>query len=76
MGRQVTVSAKISEELRERMRELKIRPSKVIREAVEREVRRGEVERLKQVLEEADPLLSRLSVDRAVRSIREDRNHR
>ena len=76
MGRLVTVSAKIPEELRRKMRELGIKPSEVIRRALEEEVRRRELERLKRVLEENRHLLSRLSVERAVRAIRENREGR
>lgn len=76
VSRLVTVSAKISEELKRRMDELKIKPSKIIREAIEYEVKLREAEELKNMLDEAEPILAKLSVERAVRSIREDRRSR
>lgn len=76
MGKIVTVSAKISEELKQKMDELNIKASKIIRKAIEDEVKRKEVEKLKEMLEEAEPILAKLSVERVVRSIREDRDSR
>ena len=69
MGRLVTVSAKVPEEL-------SIRASEIIRKAIEEEVDLREVEKIKEMLEEAEPTLAKLSVERAVRSIREDRGSR
>lgn len=74
LGRLVTVSAKIPEELKKKMDELKIRPSKIVREAIKEEIRRKEVEKLKEMLVEAEPVLMKLSVERVVKSIREDRD--
>jgi ribosomal protein L29 len=74
LGRLVTVSAKIPEELKKKMDELKIRPSKIVREAIKEEIRRKEVEKLKEMLVEAEPVLMKLSVVRVVKSIREDRD--
>jgi len=76
MGKLVTVSAKIPEELKQKMEELSIRPSEIIRKAIEEEVDLREVEKIKEMLEEAEPILAKLSVERAVRSIREDRGSR
>ena len=76
MGKLITVSAKVPEELKRRMDELGIKPSKVIREAIEREVRRREVEKLKKMLEDAEAVLARLSIEKVVESIREDRDSR
>ncbi len=76
MGRLVTVSAKIPEELRRRMYELGIEPSRVIRRALEEEVRRREWELLKERAEAMRHTLEKLSVERAVESIRRDREGR
>ena len=76
MGKLVTVSAKVPEELKQKMEELSIRPSEIIRKAIEEEVDLREVEKIKEMLEEAEPILAKLSVERAVRSIREDRGSR
>jgi len=74
MSRLVTVSAKIPEELKRKMDELNIKPSKIIKEAIEEEIRRRNIEELRQTLEEAKPILAKLSIERAVQSIREDRD--
>ncbi len=74
MSRLVTVSAKIPEELKRKMDELNIKPSKIIKEAIEEEIRRRNIEELRQTLEEAKPILTKLSVERAVQYIREDRD--
>ena len=73
MARYVTVSVKVPSELRERMRELDIKASDVLRRALEEEVRRREVERVREAIEELKPALDRVSVEEAVRSIRQDR---
>jgi post-segregation antitoxin (ccd killing protein) len=69
----VTVSVKVPVELREKMRELGIQASRVLRKAIEEEVRRKEVERIKEAVKELKPLLNRLSIEDVVRSIKEDR---
>jgi post-segregation antitoxin (ccd killing protein) len=69
----VTVSVKVPVELREKMRELGIQASSVLRKAIEEEVRRKEVERIKEAVKELKPLLNRLSMEDVMRSIREDR---
>ena len=76
LGRLVTISAKIPEELKRRMDELGIKPSKIIRKAIEDEVKREDIKRLKEMVEEAKSILEKLSVERAVRFIREDRDSR
>jgi len=73
LARYVTVSVKVPSELRERMRELDIKASDVLRRALEEEVRRREVERVREAIEELKPALDRVSVEEAVRSIRQDR---
>jgi len=73
LARYVTVSVKVPSELRERMRELDIKASDVLRRALEEEVRRREVERAREAIEELKPALDRVSVEEAVRSIRQDR---
>jgi antitoxin CcdA len=44
----VTVSTKVSKQLKEKMQQLKTKPSKVIRKALEDEVKRREMEELKE----------------------------
>ena len=76
MGRYVTVSVKIPTELREKMRKLGIRPSALLRRAIEEEVRRLEAERVKREIEELKPILDRITMEDVVQAIREDREGR
>ena len=76
MGRYSTVSTKIPAELREKMEKLKIKPSKVLRKAIEEEVKRKEAEKLKLEIEKLKPILNRVSVEEATKSVREDRERR
>jgi hypothetical protein len=55
------------------MKELKIKPSKLLRKAIEDEVRRREAERLKEEIERLKPVLDKVSVEEVVKGIREDR---
>ena len=76
MGRYVTVSAKVRRELKEEAERLGINISAVLREALEREVRRRKLLRLKSKLEEVSEALDKIDIDRIVRGIREDREGR
>ncbi|MCS7145375.1 MAG: type II toxin-antitoxin system CcdA family antitoxin [Nitrososphaerota archaeon] len=55
LGEKVTVSVKIPHELRQRMREPGINPSEVLRKAIEEEVRKRSLERLRSAVEELSP---------------------
>ncbi len=76
MTEQVTVSARIDVELRRKLRELGIKPSEVIKKALEREVE----ERLKLQLygkvERASEIIRRVGKEAWVRAIRESREER
>ncbi len=74
--RQVTVSAKIDEELRRRLRELSIKPSEVIRRALEEEVERRTREELYKKVEAASQIVSRAGIGEWVKAIRESREER
>ena len=76
MGRYSTVSTKIPAELRAKMEKLKIKPSKVIRKAIEEEVKKREAEKLKLEIEKLKPILDRVSAEEATKSVREDRERR
>ena len=58
------------------MRKLGLNPSPVLRKALEDEVRRRELQEIQSRIEELKPILNRLTLDEAVRSIREDRERR
>lgn len=73
LSKYTTVSVKIPQDLKEKIRELEIKPSKILRKAIEDEVKRREAMRLKRDIEKLMPVLSRVSMDEIVRGIREDR---
>jgi len=74
--RYATVSAKIPIELKERIEKLGINVSQVIRHALEEEVRRRELERLRKLAEEVAEALGRIPDDEIVKIIREAREAR
>jgi len=71
-----TVSARIPPELKEKIDKYNVKTSEVIREALEEEVRRRELEDLKEYAQRLRPLLDRVTTEEVVRSIREDRDKR
>ncbi|MFH2110050.1 MAG: hypothetical protein ABIJ47_02195 [Candidatus Bathyarchaeota archaeon] len=71
-----TVSARIPPELKEKIDKYNVKTSEVIREALEEEVSRKELEDLKEHAQRLRPLLDRVTTEEVVRSIREDRNKR
>jgi antitoxin CcdA len=72
----VTVSTKITKQLKEKIEHYKIKPSKVLRKALEEEVKKREVEELKKEIDQLKPVLEKISIDDVVKSIREDRDNR
>ena len=71
----VTVSTKIPKQLKEKMRTLKIKPSKLLRKAIEDEIMKKEAEQLRKEIEKLKPILEKLSIEDIVTSIREDREN-
>lgn len=76
LSKSVTVSTKIPPELKEKMKQLKIKPSRLLRKAIEDEIRRKEAEKLTEEIDKLKLTLDRVSVEEIVKSIREDRNSR
>ena len=76
MGKSVTVSTKIPKELKEKIKELKIKPSRLLRKALEDEIRRREAEKLAEEIDKLKPTLDKVSVEEIVKSIRENRDRR
>ena len=76
MTKRVTVSARIDVELRRKLRELGIRPSEVIREALEREVEERLKLQLYEKVERASKVILRVGKDAWIRAIRESREER
>jgi len=54
------------------MKELKIKPSKLLRKAIEDEVRRREAERLKEEIGRLKPILDKVNVKEVIEGLRED----
>ena len=72
----VTVSTKIPKPLKEKMINLKIKPSKLLRKAIEDEIRRKEIEELENQINQIKPILDKISMENMVKSVREDRDTR
>lgn len=76
MGRYETVSVKIPSELKELMKQLGIKPSEVLRKAIEDEVRKRQVQKIKGEICEIKESLDKIPMEEIVGSIREDREQR
>ncbi|MEM2107237.1 MAG: hypothetical protein QXV46_05440 [Candidatus Bathyarchaeia archaeon] len=76
MGKYATVSVKLPHELKEKIEKLGVKPSKLLRKAIEEELRRREVEAIKDDLMKLKPALDKITIERVVGSIREDRESR
>ena len=76
MGRYITVSTKVKEELWREAKRLNVNVSSVLRKALEDEIRRRRLELINRLLDDLKPELDRIDVSRIVRHIREDRETR
>ncbi|MHA1371807.1 MAG: ribbon-helix-helix protein, CopG family [Promethearchaeota archaeon] len=74
MNFNVTISAKISEELKKKIEKYKINTSQVIRDALDREIKRIEQDEMRELLDIAGKALSKIGKKEIVKSIREDRD--
>ncbi|MEM3676697.1 MAG: hypothetical protein QW176_00945 [Candidatus Bathyarchaeia archaeon] len=74
--RYVTVSARIDEELRRKLSELGIRPSDVIKRALEKEVEEKMRQRLYRKVEDASVIIKKVGREAWIRSLREGRGER
>jgi post-segregation antitoxin (ccd killing protein) len=72
----VTVSTKVKKKLKEEAERLGVKVSEVLRNALEQEVRRRQLEELEKKLENLGTALDKLDIDRVARLIREDRRSR
>ena len=72
----MTVSTKIPKQLKEKIQKFKIKPSKILRKALEDEVKKREVAELKEEIARLKPVLEKVSMEDIVKSIREDRESR
>jgi hypothetical protein len=69
-------STKIPKQLKEKMQRLKIKPSKILRKALEEEVKKREMEELKEEINKLKPILDKVSMEDIVKNVREDREIR
>lgn len=72
----VTVSAKIDAELRRKLAELGIKPSEVIKKALEKEVEERMRQRLKEKVENASEIIRKVGREGWVKAVRESRDER
>jgi len=71
-----TVSAKIPREKKKRLKELGINTTELIRRAVDKEIAEREWELIRRDLEEARPILTKVSREGWQKAIRESRDER
>ncbi len=74
MGDTVTVSGKITKKQKEELRRYKVNVSRLIQEAVDRELKHKERERVRQALDEAAAVLRKIPDEHIIESIREGRD--
>jgi len=67
---------KVPQELKEKIEKLGVKPSRILRKAIEDEVRRKEVEQIRGEITRLKPVLSKIPIEEVVKSIREDRESR
>ncbi|MGC8622206.1 MAG: type II toxin-antitoxin system CcdA family antitoxin [Caldisphaera sp.] len=76
MGNYVTVSTKVRKEVAEKARKLGINISEFLREKIEEEVERRELEVVSQRVNALEDFLDKIDIEDIVKSIREDRESR
>lgn len=68
-----TVSAKIPREVKHKIEEYGIKPSEVIRKAIQDEIKKFEIMNLKKESELLKPIINKIKSEHVAKSIREDR---
>jgi len=76
MAKYVTLSVKVRSELKQKLKALGIKPSAVLRKAIEDEIRRREVGEVKERVKEAKELFGRIPMGDVIDEIRKDREER
>lgn len=76
MAKYETVSVKVPAEVKQKMRKYGIKPSKLLRETLEREIRKREIEEIKSEIQELGDALDRIDMAQVVSTIRADRETR
>lgn len=73
MGKYVTISIKIPREVKEKLEKFGIKPSELLKKAIEEELMKREVEEIKKKIEELKDVFANFPIEFVVKSIREDR---
>jgi hypothetical protein len=68
-----TVSAKVSKKERDELKKLGLKPTEIIRRAVQEEIRRAKNKELMEKMRRVAPIVKKLNVDEIVSDIRKDR---
>jgi len=68
-----TVSAKVSQRERDELKKLGLKPTEIIRRAVQEEIRRAKNKELMKKMRRVAPIVKKLNVDEIVSDIRKDR---
>lgn len=76
MGMQSTISAKIDEETKKKIKKYNINASEVMRKAIELEIQKREEMEFRALSIKAAKALEKIGSDKIVESIREDRDSR
>jgi len=72
----VTISTKVPLEVKEKLKKLGLKPSKILRKAIENAIVEEEIKRLKENIEALKPILAKIPMEDVIKSIREDREKR
>lgn len=76
MSKMVVVSAKVPKEVKEELKKQNVNISKLVREALENEIKKRRVEALKRRYSEIKPILDKISAQEVTQLIRKDREQR
>jgi hypothetical protein len=72
----VTISTKVPLKVKEKLKKLGLKPSKILRKAIEDAIMEEEIKRLKENIEALKPILAKIPMEDVIKSIREDREKR
>lgn len=76
MAKYETVSVKVPAEVKRKMRKYGIKPSKLLRDTLEQEIRKREIEEIKSEIQELGEALDRIDMAQVLSTIRADRETR
>ena len=68
-----TISAKVSKKEKDELKKLGLKPTEIIRRAVQEEIRKAKNKKLMEKMRRIAPIVKKLNVDEIVSDIREDR---